>query len=57
MGLAATGLGLHTVVKNMSNSIYPVLFIISLAIGGLLGTTINSHCTLLHWNFVYSRSN
>ncbi|QIB67875.1 DUF554 domain-containing protein [Aminipila butyrica] len=41
MGLAATGLGLHAVVKNMSDSIYPVLFIASLSIGGLLGTAID----------------
>lgn len=41
MGLAATGLGLHAVVKNMSDSIYPVLFIASLSIGGLLGTGID----------------
>lgn len=40
MGLAATGLGIHAVIKNMSNSTYPVLFIISLAIGGILGTAI-----------------
>ncbi len=41
MGLAATALGVHAVVKNMSNSNYPVLFIVSLAIGGLLGTAID----------------
>ncbi len=38
MGLAAMGLGIHTVTTNMSDSTYPVLFIISLAIGGILGT-------------------
>lgn len=38
MGLAAVGLGLHAVVKNLSVSVYPVLFIVSLALGGLLGT-------------------
>ena len=38
MGLAATGLGLNAVVQNMPNSTYPVLFIASLAIGGVLGT-------------------
>lgn len=41
MGLAATGLGINAVIKNMSNSSYPVLFIVSLAIGGILGTAIN----------------
>lgn len=37
MGLAATGLGINAVVQNMPNSKYPVLFIVSLALGGLLG--------------------
>ena len=38
MGLAATVLGINAVVSNMPDSEYPVLFILSLAIGGLLGT-------------------
>ena len=38
MGLAATGLGINAVVQNMPKSNYPVLFIISLAAGSLLGT-------------------
>lgn len=41
MGLAATGLGINAVVQNMPNSNYPVLFIVSLALGSLLGTMIN----------------
>lgn len=41
MGLAATGLGLHAVVKNMSDSNYPVLFIVSLSFGGIIGTAID----------------
>lgn len=41
MGLAATGLGLHAVVKNLSDSTYPVLFIISLSLGGIIGTGID----------------
>lgn len=41
MGLAATGLGLHSVVEGMSESVYPVLFIASLAIGGVAGTAID----------------
>ena len=41
MGLAATGLGLHSVVEGMSGSAYPVLFIASLAIGGVVGTAID----------------
>src|SRR5690606_38624067 len=37
MGLAATALGIHAIVKYMPASEYPVLFIVSLAIGGLVG--------------------
>lgn len=40
MGLATSGLGLHTIIENMSRSTYPVLFIVSLSLGGLLGTAI-----------------
>lgn len=40
MGLAATALGINTVVGNMPKSQYSVLFIISLAIGTLVGTII-----------------
>lgn len=39
MGLAACGLGINAVVQNMPDSNYPVLFIVSLALGGLLGAT------------------
>ena len=41
MGLAATGLGINAVVQNMPKSVYPVLFIASLAIGCLAGTVID----------------
>ncbi|MBQ6401317.1 MAG: DUF554 domain-containing protein [Firmicutes bacterium] len=41
MGLAAFGLGINAVVKNMSDSTYPVLFIASLAIGGVIGTLLD----------------
>lgn len=41
MGLAATGLGINAVVQNMPKSNYPVLFIVSLALGSLLGTAID----------------
>ncbi|KGR73519.1 DUF554 domain-containing protein [Ureibacillus manganicus] len=41
MGFAAVALGANAVVQNMPNSSYPVLFIASLAIGGLVGTIIN----------------
>ncbi len=41
MGLAAVGIGVNAIVTSMSQSIYPVLFIASLAIGGMLGTAID----------------
>ncbi|MDO5417601.1 MAG: DUF554 domain-containing protein [Lachnospiraceae bacterium] len=41
MGLAAVGLGLNSVVGNMPKSQYPVLFIVSLALGSLVGTMLN----------------
>lgn len=41
MGLAATGLGINAVVQNMPKSNYPVLFIVSLALGSLIGTSLN----------------
>lgn len=41
MGLAATGLGINAVVQNMPDSAFPVLFIVSLAVGSLLGTILD----------------
>lgn len=41
MGLAATGLGINSVVQNMPKSNYPVLFIVALALGSLLGTIMD----------------
>lgn len=41
MGLAAFGLGINAVVQNMPNTSYPVLFIASLAIGGIIGTLLD----------------
>ncbi len=41
MGLAATGIGINSVVQNMPNSKYPVLFIVSLALGSLIGNMID----------------
>lgn len=40
-GLAATGLGINAVVQNMPKSVFPVLFIISLAAGSLVGTILD----------------
>ncbi|MFI3166820.1 MAG: DUF554 domain-containing protein [Bacillota bacterium] len=41
MGLAALGLGINAVANNLSESVYPVLFIASLAIGSLLGSIVD----------------
>ena len=41
MGLAAVGLGFNTVVRYMPQSEYPVLFIVSLACGLLIGTKVD----------------
>ena len=41
MGLAATALGINAIVSNMPNSQYPVLFIVSLAAGSLIGTILD----------------
>ena len=41
MGLAATGLGINSIVQNMPKSQFPVLFIISLAAGSLIGTILD----------------
>lgn len=41
MGLAAAGLGINSIVQNMPKSSYPVLFIISLALGSLVGTILD----------------
>lgn len=40
MGLAAVGIGINSVVQNMPNSNYPVLFIVSLALGSLIGNML-----------------
>lgn len=41
MGFAAAGLGINAIVQNMPESQYPVLFIASLAVGGLCGTMLD----------------
>lgn len=41
LGLAASGLGIQAVVKNIPDSTFPVLFIMSLAIGGIIGTAVD----------------
>ncbi|MBR5335608.1 MAG: DUF554 domain-containing protein [Bacteroidaceae bacterium] len=41
MGLAALVLGFSTVSNNLPKSEYPVLFIVSLALGGIVGTMLD----------------
>ena len=41
MGLTATALGIYAVVSHMPESRFPVLFIVSLAIGGIFGTCLD----------------
>ena len=41
MGLAALGIGWENVTNNMPKSHYPVLFIVSLALGGIAGTALD----------------
>ncbi len=41
MGLAATALGINSIVQAMPQSRYHVLFIVSLALGGVIGTRLS----------------
>ncbi|MBD3109286.1 DUF554 domain-containing protein [Bacillus sp. AGMB 02131] len=41
MGLAAMALGINAIVQHLPKSEYPVLFIVSLALGGLIGQFFN----------------
>jgi len=41
MGMAAFGLGVNSIVQNMPKSTFPVLFIVSLALGGAVGTILD----------------
>ncbi|GAA3635071.1 DUF554 domain-containing protein [Lactobacillus hamsteri] len=45
MGLSALGIGMENIVNNMPKSKYPVMFIVSLALGAVIGTwlDIDSH--------------
>lgn len=54
-GLSAFGIGINTVASNMPKSEYPILFIISLALGSLIGTRLDIDERFNR--FVSSRSN
>ena len=51
MGLAAFGIGINSICQNMPKSEYPVLFIVSLAVGGLMGTALDLQGKVLHLHF------
>lgn len=57
MGLAAAGLGINAIVQNMPKSQFPVLFIISLAIGSLLGTMLGIDRQFARLTSKFSSSN
>ena len=57
MGLAATALGINAVVSNMPKSNYPVLFIVSLALGSLIGTIFDIDAKFNGLVGKYSKSN
>lgn len=40
LGIATVGLGINAAVQNMPNSSFPVLFIVSLALGSVIGTAL-----------------
>lgn len=56
MGFAAVALGLNAIVSNMPNSEFPVLFIVSLAVGGLVGTIVNIDGQFQNFVGKYSKS-
>lgn len=41
LGLACLGMGLNAVISNFGKSEYPVLFIVSIALGGVIGTALD----------------
>lgn len=54
-GIAACGIGINAVVSHMADSTIPVLFIISLAVGSLIGTRLELEDRFQ--NFVNKHSN
>ena len=41
LGLGCLGIGLNAVISNFGKSEYPVLFIVSIALGGVIGTALD----------------
>ncbi len=57
MGLAAAAVGINSLVSNMPDSQYPVLFIVSLAIGSLVGTVLDIDGRFKRLTGKFSKSN
>lgn len=57
MGFAAVALGINSIVNNLPNSSYPVLFIVSLATGSLFGTILDIDGRFQRFVDRYSKSN
>jgi uncharacterized protein len=57
MGLVAMGLGINAFVHHLPSSKYPVLFIVSLALGGLIGQKLNLELRFNQLVNKYSKGN
>ncbi|MCM3413674.1 DUF554 domain-containing protein [Metabacillus litoralis] len=57
MGLVALGLGINALVQHLPSSKYPVLFIVSLAVGGLLGQRLDLESKFNTFVNKYSKGN
>ena len=55
LGLASLAIGLNATISHFSQSEYPVLFIVSLAIGGVVGTALNIDGRFKHLVDKYSK--
>lgn len=57
MGLVALGLGINALVQHLPSSKYPVLFIVSFAVGGLLGQRLDLESKFNTFVNKYSKGN
>ncbi|AOU02971.1 DUF554 domain-containing protein [Bacillus velezensis] len=57
MGFVAVGLGINAITQHLSDSKYPILFIVSLAVGGLLGQFVNLELRFNHLVSKFSKNN
>lgn len=56
-GLAACGIGFNSIISNMGKSEYPVLFIVSLVLGSILGTKLDLDTKLQNLMKKYTKGN